>query len=319
MFFKNIPKFFLFVILLALLSGGALYWIRSPGDEGSSTAVNDGRYSAPEVVGRLELDRIDESSGMAASPCQPGVLWTHNDSGDDEFIYAFAADGRNLGIWRVEGARHIDWEDMAVTRTPEGDCYLYIGEIGNNDLERRGGIIYRVREPDVPDDSSKPDRKRRLTTDPAEALPFVYSHGPHDAEALLVHPVTGIIYIVTKEISRPALVYRIDPRFGGGPVTAERIATVSLPAVPNGLVTAGDISPDGTRLILTDYIAGYEFLIPQGDDDLKAVWQQKPAVIDLGKRDQGEAVAYGPDGFAIFATGEKRNSEIFRVLRSDPK
>jgi len=318
MFFQNIPTFFLFVILLAVLSRGALYWIRSSGEQGSPTQGTAGPYSAPVAIGKFELDRIDESSGLAASRCRPDVLWTHNDSGDDPLIYAFGPDGRHLGIWRVEGARHIDWEDMALARDSEGTCRIYIGEIGNNDLERPGGTIYRIREPAVPDDSAKPDRRRRLTTEPAEILRFSYPDGPQDSEALLVHPESGVIYIFSKEVSRSAVVYRIEPKFGGELVIAERIAAVSLPAVPNGLVTAGDISPDGKRLILTDYIAGYEFEISPDDRDLRTVWQARPAVIDLGKRKDGEAVAYGPDSRSIFATGEKRNSEIFRVLRSEP-
>src|SRR5690606_38440810 len=126
MFLKNIPKFFLFVILLALLSGGALYWIRSSGDRGSGTRSDTAPYSAPQVTGKLELDRIAESSGLAASQCRPDVLWTHNDSGDEALIYAFAPDGRHLGIWRVEGARHIDWEDIALARDPDGPCRIYI-------------------------------------------------------------------------------------------------------------------------------------------------------------------------------------------------
>ncbi len=41
--------------------------------------------SIPSVAltGTLHSPRVKESSGIAASRAHPGVLWTHNDSGDD--------------------------------------------------------------------------------------------------------------------------------------------------------------------------------------------------------------------------------------------
>ncbi len=312
-FLKNIPKFFVFVILLAVVSAGLLYLIRVYHPASSGPEGFDAAYSVPEIVGRFAYAPIRESSGLAVSHCQDGVLWTHNDSGDLPLIYAAAPDGRHLGVWRVEGAEHIDWEDIALTRTQAGSCVLYIGEIGNNDRKRPGGIIYRFPEPVVSAEAASSTREAPLTTERADALAFTYPGPPHDAEALIVHPKTGVIYIVTKEVETPASVYRIEPRFEIGEVNAEPHATVSLPSVPNGLVTAGDISPDGQRLILTDYVAGYEFAILTGDPDLKNVWGTRPTVVDLGERTTGESAAYGSDGRSILSTGEMEHSPIFRV------
>src|SRR5688500_19736049 len=51
-------------------------------------------YERPVTVGRIESNEITESSGLAASLCQSDVLWTHNDSGDDAFIFAINSQGK---------------------------------------------------------------------------------------------------------------------------------------------------------------------------------------------------------------------------------
>ena len=41
-------------------------------------------------------------------------------------------------------------------------------------------------------------KSKAAATAPSEAIPLRYPEGSHDAEALLVHPHTGNIYLVTK-------------------------------------------------------------------------------------------------------------------------
>ena len=56
--------------------------------------------------------------------------------------------------------------------------------------------MYRVQEPTVPVGPVAPP-PRTLTG--VAALTFVYPDGPHDAEALIVDPSSGELFIVTKE------------------------------------------------------------------------------------------------------------------------
>jgi hypothetical protein len=253
---KTIAKFGALVILFAAPS--VLITSCSGTQHGRRNAVNASEistdYSKPTVLGHIESGAIVESSGVAASPCQPDVLWTMNDSGDDAFIYLMTFSGKDLGKWRVKGARNDDWEDLAAYKDSAGTCYLYVGDIGNNDLDRAPKRIYRIREPAVSTDIVA---SRRLTGQ-AEILDFTYPDAPHNAEAMMVHPGTGSIYIMTKRFDGPSLVFKIAPNFGSAaPVIAERVAEVSLPAVPNGLVTGAAISPDGKRIVVCDYTAGY--------------------------------------------------------------
>jgi hypothetical protein len=201
---------------------------------------------------------------------------------------------------------------MAGIRDESGKCFLYIGDIGNNSRTKSEFTIYRVAEPQIVSNSS--NKKDPLVTAQAELLRFSYPDFRHDSETLMVHPQTGVIYVVTKRISGPAAVYRIEPNFGG--VTqAKKITDISVPAIPNGFLTGGDISPDGKRAVICDYIAAYEYALPDGAKDFDEIWTEKASVIELGDREQGEAIAYGADGNSIFTTSEKKNSPIIEARR----
>src|SRR5687768_1645695 len=116
-------------------------------DQKRTTPPND-FYGRPTRIGFLEDRAINESSGIVSSRTSPGMYWTHNDSGDGPFIYAFDDRGQSKGVWRVTGATAYDWEDIAAGPGPSsGINYLYIGDIGDNGEKRSQIIIYRVPEP----------------------------------------------------------------------------------------------------------------------------------------------------------------------------
>jgi hypothetical protein len=111
----------------------------------------------------------------------------------------------------------------------------------------------------------------------------------------------------------PSLVFKIKPEFGTpAAVQAVKVGEVTLPAVPNGLLTGGSASPDGTRVIVCDYSSGYELNLGNGGN-FDDIWKLKPVAVDLGDRKQGESVTFSANGKAIFATSEKKNSPIFEV------
>lgn len=271
-------------------------------------------YEKPVVIGKIESDDVRESSGITASPCQPNVFWTHNDSGDGPNIFAMNSNGKHLGAWRVTNASNDDWEDIASYRSPDGTCYLYIGDIGNNKADRSKLTIYRVKEPTITPSTRSSDEKNPLSTDPADAAVFKYSDSPHNAETLLVQPRTGDVYVLTKRVDGPSLVFKFRPNFGSpDAVVAEKVGEVALPAVPNGLLTGGSISPDGQRVILCDYTAGYELdIVGKNFDD---IWKQRPIPVNLGDRKHGESVTFSSDGQELLGTSEGKNAEVFEVKR----
>jgi hypothetical protein len=310
---KTITKFFAFVIFVAACGAGCAAF-HTDGRSVANVDSDRSPFGKPTVLGKIASDDIIESSGIAVSKCQPNVFWTHNDSGDGPFIFAIGPKGENLGTWKVQSATNIDWEDIAEFKDASGRCFIYIGEIGNNGKKHSEQAVYRVGEPVISPDTAKSDTKSPLETDAADAVKFTYPDGSLNAETLMVHPTTGDIYVLTKRHDAPSSVYKIKPEFGST-VIAEKIAEVKVPAVPNGLLTGGDISPDGKHVAICDYYAGYELTLPANDKDFDDIWKQTPEPIDLGDRKQGEAIGYGSDANTLFATSEGKHPPLIEVKR----
>lgn len=277
---------------------------------------SDSAYMPPKITGKIKSADITESSGLAASRCQENVLWTHNDSGDDAYIFALDQSGNNLGAWKIANAENIDWEDIASFKDKAGKCFIYIGEIGDNKLRRREHAVIRVAEPTVSVSTKTSSKKNSLNINAFEVARFVYPDFDQDAETLMVEPRSGDIYVVTKRVSGPAGVYRIKPNFGNTETQrAEKMPEISVPAIPNGFVTGGDISPDGKRMVICDYAQAYEWTLPENVTQFDEIWKQTPSSIDLGKRNGGESVCYSASGSSIFATSEGRNAPVIEAKR----
>ena len=314
---KTIAKFgcvvILFVFASVLITGCS--HASSSGKYEVNSSEFSTEYGKPVTIGRIESSEITESSGIATSLCQPDVMWTHNDAGDDAFIFALNSKGKHLGTWLVAAAKNDDWEDMAAYKDPTGTCYLYVADIGNNKLDRSELKIYRIKEPVITASGETSTKKSPLATSPADSLSFKYSDTPHNAETMLVQPQTGDIYVLTKRLDGPSLVFKMPPQFGSPSVIrAERVGEVALPAVPNGLLTGGAISPDGRRAVICDYSSGYELAL-KGTEAFDEIWKQRPVPVDLGDRKQGEALTFTADGQAIIATSEKKNAPLIEVRR----
>ncbi|MCB1024614.1 MAG: hypothetical protein KDB79_09500 [Acidobacteria bacterium] len=273
------------------------------------------QFESPVVVGTITSKEIDESSGIVQSRCSKGVFWTHNDSGNPGFIFALNEKGEKLGTWKVSGAKNVDWEDIATAKDGKGNCQLYIGDIGNNSRTRGELTIYRLNEPVVSDSDSSSSSSRPLLTEKAVSINVEYPDFRHNAESILVHPKTLDIYLLTKRISGAAGIYKLSQKDLKEKNILEKIGDLSVPALPNGLLTGGEISPDGTRVILCDYYNGYELELPKNSRNFDEIWKQDPSVIELGKREQGEDICYSVDMRSIYATSEKQNSPLIRVSR----
>jgi hypothetical protein len=274
-------------------------------------------YGTPTKVANLKNPAVDESSGLAASRSNPGIYWTHNDSGDGPLVYAFDATGESRGVFRLTGAQARDWEDMAIGPGPErGQSYLYLGDIGDNDQVRPEIVVYRVAEPKLTVADKTSTKSNPKTTAPAEAFRLRYPDGKFDAETLLVHPTTGNLYIITKVLLKNAVVYEAPaPLAAGRTITMKRIGEIKVPSIMGGALTGGSISPDGRRLALCDYLQGYEAVLPASSKNFNDVWKQTIAAFNLGKREQGESITYRADGKALLATSEGKLPPLIQVER----
>ena len=292
-----------------------------PISEKLSKRTIDG-YNPPVHLANLENKSIKESSGIAASRQNTNILWTHNDSGDGPFVYAFDRQGKHRGVWQVSGAKAIDWEDMAVGPGPKrGQSYLYLGDIGDNSKHRDEIVVYRVVEPRITQSDSSSTVQNPRVTEPADVIRLKYPDGKFDAESLMVHPTSGDIYIITKIRGAAAGVYKLKaPLPVTGVSTLVRIGEVRLSDMFVGWFTGADISPDGHRVVLCDYLGAGELVLPNKPSTaFDEIWKGSAASIEIGDyhgvRRQGEAICYSADGRALLATSEGSPCPLIELIR----
>jgi hypothetical protein len=284
---------------------------------GTKSRSETSPYGPPKVIGTIKNESINESSGLVASRTTPGVFWTHNDSGDGPFIYAIGTEGESVGVWRVTGAEAVDWEDISIGPGPvAGRSYLYIGDIGDNSSARKEFVVYRVLEPRPALADQESSKSKPRITESAEAIRLRYPDGKHDAEALLVDPKGGNIYIVTKvALQNPTIYEAIAPLNSANPITMRSLGELKVPSPFGGIITGGSVSPDGKRIALCDYFQGYEAVLPANSSNFDDIWKQRLVSFDFGKRKQGESIAYRLDGRALIGTSEGQESPLIQVER----
>ncbi len=261
-------------------------------------------YAPASSRGRVKVADIAEASGLAASARNPGVLWLHNDSGDQPRVFAISDKAALLGVFTLQGAQAEDWEDMALGPGPQaGAAYLYLGDIGDNPATRARITVYRVAEPAV----SATQRPTQVTLTGVQALPLVYPDGAHNAEALMVDPQSGDLYIVTKTGAAPAGIYvSRAPQQVGVQRTLSKVGTVS----PGENVTGGDISGDGAEVLLRTYTRALLWHRAPGQG-LGQALAGTPCKVPAALEPQGEAIAFAPGGGDYYTFSEWQNQPLY--------
>lgn len=255
---------------------------------------------------------MSEASGLTRGLRNPEALWTLNDSGNAERLYAFDSSGRDLATVQVEASTNVDWEDLAVGPGPGGQPALYVADTGDNNRVRREVRIYRVAEPALPSRPSSGAIRAR-----AERLSLTYADGRVDVEALLVHPMTGEMVLVGKDYGGQAPVYSLPGLFeAGAQVVARRVTTLDLsgfgPLV--AAVTGGAVSPDGRQVVIRTYGAGLEYDLAPGAP-LAEFWRRPPRAFAIADGSQGEGITYRADGGALLTIGEGSPASLYRLER----
>ncbi|WP_267245603.1 WD40 repeat domain-containing protein [Streptomyces sp. PR69] len=253
------------------------------------TGIAGGTAAADDSSFTIKDPRITESSGLVASKRHPGVYWTHNDQDEGPYLYAVdSRTGETVARLAMRGVG--EPRDMeAVSIGPDGD--IYVGDIGDNFGGRWDHVwIYRFPEP---------EKLSPELTVQATQYTVQYEDGARDAEALMVHPSTGRVYIASKNEDGGGLYEGPATLTAAGTNVFRRIAEVPW-------VTDGAFSPDGGELLLRSYFSAraYEWKDgrPGADRRVRAPIQR-----------QAESVAYTPDGSALMFGTEGAQSTVQRV------
>ncbi len=257
-------------------------------------------FAAGQEIGSIASEDIDEASGLVSSRSNNNYLWTHNDSGGEPIVYLMSKTGAEASQARLEGSQNTDWEDIAMGPGPDDAIqYLYVGDIGDNRATRNNLTIYRVAEPDL----NVPNIPSSQTLSNVEAINYVYSNGARDAESLMVDPLTKDIYIVSKRESQVGLYVLPFPQSVVEMDTAEFI--MSMPYT--GFV-GGDISFDGTEILIKTYFEVYHWARPNGVT-IKDALSEKPSRLMYTAEAQGEAICFSTDGSGFYTVSEKNSAD----------
>jgi hypothetical protein len=253
-------------------------------------------FESAESRGIVKYNKIREASGLVASVNNPGMLWTHNDSGNNADIFLINDKGEIKCTVHLSDIKNRDWEDIAVGFGPEeGKQYIYVGEIGDNGAVYDEKILYRIEEPIITDATTD------TTLTKIDKIKFKLSDGPRDTEALMIDPVSKRIYIFSKRESQVNLYKLPDMLSTTETMTAERI----LEGLPYTLIVAADISKDGSEILAKNYDNVFYWKRLPGES-VEEVIKRTPETLPYSPEPQGESIAFSRTGEGYYTISERK-------------
>ncbi|MFD1257657.1 hypothetical protein ACFQ3S_12685 [Mucilaginibacter terrae] len=263
------------------------------------------------ISGHLQSPLNDETSGIASSAVQNDIYYINNDSGDTSRFFAITPQGKLKGVFYFNGVGEgklgvKDCEDIAVGPGPQdGISYVYIADIGDNDSSKPFITIYRVPEPTM---KKVTDSIYHVNSTP---LYIKYPDGPRDAETLMIDPLEKLFYIITKR-GKTVEVYTAPLQFNLNDTT---ILTKRTQLKFNGLqpfkwIVSGDISKDGTQVVLKSYSRVY-YWRRNGAEPIWQTLQRKPQQPAYEQERLGEAIGFAPNGKSYYTVSEGNKQPIY--------
>ncbi|WMI66183.1 hypothetical protein RBH94_03255 [Aestuariibaculum sp. YM273] len=162
------------------------------------------------------------------------LIWVIEDAGNRNNVYGLNDKGYIVKDIDVKNVNNLDWEDL--TTDKEGN--LYIGDIGNNDKNRKWLSILKISNPEAIEDETT-----------AEVIKFKLPKGekPKDFEAMFLF--NNFFYLFSKE-SGKAILIKVPNIIGKH--TAEILTEFNLNGKHN-YITSADISEDGKTVVLLNH------------------------------------------------------------------
>ena len=281
-------------------------------------------WLAPEVAGHLPAG-ILEASGLAVSRREPGLWWTHPDSGGEPVLEAIGADGTLRGALRIDGVKNIDWEDIA-SFTLDGRAWLLVADTGDNSARRSDCALYVVPEPDPAELQAGVECVAAV----AWKIPVVYPDGPRDCEAVAVDAGEGRVYLLAKRVTPHGLYVLPLRRAAAGEATPKAERVGEMPAFPEApeaqrllplpsgryraQPTGMDFAADGSAAVIVTY--GDVLVYPRKPDERWAeALARPPETLAPHGLPQAEAAAFGAEAGEILVTSEGAGAPLLRYRR----
>ena len=231
------------------------------------------RFTDPEIV---------ESSGLVVLPgtTSGGLVVTTNDSGDTGRVFTVdVGTGSTVGVtsWAPEP---VDAEALA----PAGPDHVWVGDIGDNRRVRDTIEVLRV-----------PVGRGDVDAAP-QSYELVYPDGARDAEALVRHPLTGRLFVITKGVFA-GTVYAAPLR-----LRSDRPNRLLEVGQAPGIVTDATFLPGGGGVVMRTYSTAHLVAYPS--------WQPVTSW-DLPQQDQGEGIALALRELLVSSEGAR--SQVLKV------
>jgi hypothetical protein len=291
--------------VLAIVGGGVLLTACDPPAKKLYEAACAGTLTASSP-GALTSPPFSETSGLVASRAYDDLWYAHNDSGDSARFYAIATSGALRATYNITNATHFDWEDIAFGPGSNGVREVFVGDIGDNLKSRPAVVVYRVDEPAPPANGT-------TTNVTADVLTFTYPDGRVDTETMFVHWGLNRLYFVERNINGGrARIYWAPADVAHGSTTVLTAAgSISLPGGLNGVITGGDMSSDGSLLVLRTYGA-VRLYKAEGKAPERALKSPMCAGPVPAGEPQGEAIAIAKDNRSYLTVSEGANAPLHR-------
>ncbi|MBU2019817.1 MAG: hypothetical protein KJ941_09235 [Bacteroidetes bacterium] len=197
---------------------------------------------------------LNELSGLVF--INDSILVGHNDGGDLPQLYFLNKAGQLLHTCAVSNAKNIDWEDICY----DGKKYLYIGDIGNNNNNRKDLTIFQVNAQMALNHAEVESKSFQFIYPEQKAFPEEPKNRHFDAEALTFY--NNQLYIFTKCRAEPwdglSFVYQLSTDM----VTQKAVALSPLYIGKTGwwqdAVTGADIQGNLCYILTYNRLIVYE-------------------------------------------------------------
>ncbi|MCM0059449.1 MAG: hypothetical protein NBV57_01205 [Algoriphagus sp.] len=264
----------------------------------------DSIFLAGIPQGKLTNPLLEEVSGLVVSQRYPNRLYVHTDSGGEAAVFVLDTLGNELGKLELSGLSNRDWEDIAIGPGPNGSSYIYVAEIGDNEAKYNQIYLYRFLEP---------EQFQAIPSGAINRVSLQFPGGPKDAEAFLVDPISGELYLVSKREAKNTL-YRVPADgFEKGNALLEKLHSFDFTSS-----VGADVSRDGSQILIKNYLQVF-YWTRQANQSLSEALQVPPLRLPYLPEPQGEAIGFNYKGDAYYTLSEKRNGIIPTLYRYPKK
>jgi hypothetical protein len=266
----------------------------------TSVIPASGQFATCVDSGLVDVDALVDASAMASGKLQNNVIWVCNGHSDNNRFYALDTHGKLIATYYLKTKWQRNWEDMASGPGPDpSKSYLYIADIGDNDSEWVTKTIYRFPEPNAQlTENGKVD-----TINTFDKLEFVYPDGIHDAEAMMIDPLTKDYYILSKERERSRIYRASFPQPDNAIDTLEY-----LDSIPYRMVTSADISNSGEEILVKEYFRISYWKRNPGETIIQTLIRPTKQKVPYIMEKAGEALCWSKNADAYFTVSEEADS-----------